>query len=543
VARAVTVIDASVLREVMSRFSEALEAHREEIDSLNVFPVPDGDTGTNMALTQRAVCEALAEAGDMELPEIGRLIGRGALMGARGNSGVILAQVLRGLCDRLCRAGGAGARDLAEALAQASDQARRAVARPVEGTVLTVLSTAAEAAREQGGGDGGPAAVADAALEAARSASKRTRDMLSELRAAGVVDAGGRGMVLLFDALAAAVGGGALTEGAGPQGPVGRKADVEPGTLEQRYEVTYLWEGPSDAIPELSRALNAAGDSVVVVGGDGLFKVHVHTNEAAAVQDVAVRVGSVRDVRVVDLQSEVAEQCVAGQARAVRAAEVLPAGMVAVVEGDGLAELFSSLGASVLPGGPENVPDVDDLVRAIDAVPAVHVLVLPNHRSVRSVAREAAVKSTKDASEVPAVSVPAGLSAAAAFNPVASPEENEHEMSEAAARTPSIEIQRATRDATARADAVEPSAWVVVLNGAVVEAGSDPVELVERRVASFRSPDHDHDYEILMLIVGRDATDGEAERFAAHLRDAVPWLRIEMHRGGQPHSYYLIGLE
>jgi fatty acid kinase len=535
----VTVIDSSKLREAMSTYAEALEAHREEIDSLNVFPVPDGDTGTNMALTQRTVCEALMAAEDMALPEVGRIVSRAALMGARGNSGVILAQALRGFCDRLCREQSADSRDLAEALTRASEEARSAVARPVEGTALTVLSGAAEAARDSWLAGEDPASMAGAALEGARRASDRTRDMLPELRAAGVVDAGGRGMVLLFDALSAALRGGELTEGVGPSGPVGRTTEAKPEALEQRYEVMYLWEGSDEALPGLTATLNDEGDSVVVVGGGGLFKVHVHTNRPDTVQAAGAAAGSVRDQRVVDLESEVAELCVAGQARAVRASERRASGLVAVTEGRGLAELFSSLGAAVVAGGPGNNPSVRELVRALEAMPAPFVLVLPNHPNVVPAAREAAAASVKDVAVVPARSIPAGLSAAAAFNPFAPGGENERSMLEAIGGSLAIEITVASRDATTHGGPVRKGDWLGLLDGEVAEFGSDPAELAAKMVARLRSEDH----EVLTLIVGADPSDEEAARLAEELRDAAPGLQVETHRGGQPRYHYLIGLE
>src|SRR5919201_5930642 len=205
----------------MSRFGEALDEHREEIDSLNVFPVRDGDTGTNLALTQRAVRESLEREPPGSLPEAGPAIARAALMGARGNSGVILAQFLRGFCDRLCRDDSAAAEDLVAALEQGVAEARRAVATPLGGTALTVLSEAAEAARTADGE--GLAHVALAALEGSRKASERTREALPELSAAGLVDAGGRGMVLFFDGMWSVLAGRARQEAVGPMGPVGRE--------------------------------------------------------------------------------------------------------------------------------------------------------------------------------------------------------------------------------------------------------------------------------------------------------------------------------
>jgi uncharacterized protein len=538
VARGVAAIDGGVFREVMVRFGEALEAHREEIDSLNVFPVPDGDTGTNLALTQRAVRDALEQAGSSDLRDAGRVVARAALMGARGNSGVILAQVLHGLSEGLGNSAAADARALAESLERASAEARRAVARPVEGTALTVLGDAAGAARRSQAAGSDLAATALAALEAARRASDRTHEMIPELSAAGVVDAGGRGMVLLFDAFAAVLGGGRLTEPVGPSGPVGRVQQAEPQPLRQRYEVVYLWEGSDERLPEISRALNELGDSVVVVGGSGLFKIHVHTN----VPDEAVAAagpGGAHDLQVVDLEAQVAEHCVAGQARAVRMAEQQAAALVAVSDGDGLAEIFRSLGAVVVRGGPGSNPAVGELVEAVEASPASSALILPNHPNVLPASERAARESSKDVRVIPTSSVVAGLSAAAAFNPMVPAQENEEPMRDVAKGFVHLEVTRAVRDAATPAGPVRRGDWLGLAGGDIVAAGRDPERIAVKLVANHRSPNH----EVLTLVLGVEASDDEAAGVEAALRESTSDLEIQVHRGGQPHHPYLIGLE
>ena len=523
-----TAIDAAVLLDVMSRFGDALEEHREELDSLNVFPVPDGDTGTNLALTQRAVREALEREPPRSLGDAGPAISRASLMGARGNSGVILAQFLRGFCDRLCANEAASAAAVAEALERGAEEARRAVATPVEGTALTVLSEAADGARDAGGGD--VTHVALAALEASRKGSERTREALPELREAGVVDAGGRGMVLFFDALWSVLAGRDRQEAVGPMGPVGRAERGAATAVLQKYEVMYLWEGPGDSVAELSRELEGLGDSVVVVGGGGLFKVHVHTNQSDAAPEAGSRRGSVRDVRVVDLEAEVSDQCVAGQARGVRAFDRQVSSLIAVADGDGVADLFASLGAAVVRGGFGEGFAADDLIRAIDSASGRSVLVLPNDADVLAAAGEAAESSPLDVGIVAARSISAGLAAAAAYNPVATREENERSMGEAieAARAGSI------RRATGAGDE-----WLGLVDGEAVEAGSEPAQVAARLVPRLRSPDH----EILTVIVGADPSERESERVLAALRDAASGMEVEVHHGGQPRDDFLIGLE
>jgi len=527
----------------MSRFARALEEHRDELDSLNVYPVPDGDTGTNLHLTQRSVLDAMAGLPDgVHLRDLGAAIARASLMGARGNSGVILAQVLRGLSERVGDAEAAGPAELAAALGRATEEAFRAVAHPKEGTVLTVLSEASGAAWGAAESGRGLGAVAEVALEAGRASLERTRQILPELRAAGVVDAGGKGIVLLLDAMASALAGHPMTEAVGPLGPVGHTQGDAFERPSFKYEVVYLLDAPDDRVPALTDRLSRLGDSVVVVGGGGMFKVHVHTDDPSAAVDEAAEAGRPRDVQVVDLEEQVAAQCVAGQARAVRIAEQQPAAVVAVADGDGLARIFRSLGALVVPGGAGRTPSAGELVEAVEAAPAGSVLLLPNHRDVLPAAEQAAGASRKDVRVVPTRSIPEGLAAAAAFNPTATPEENEKEMDSAADGSSTGEITRDARDA-GDADAAEGSVgagrWLGVADGRVRVTGDAAAEVAVRLARELRAGGH----EILTLIVGKDLSDQEAAAVEEALRGAAPNLLVEVHRGGQPHPAYLIGLE
>jgi DAK2 domain fusion protein YloV len=481
--------------------------------------------------------------------EIGRLdgddpeafaeaVGRAALMGARGNSGVILAQVLRGLVDTLWHAESAGAAGspLAAGLRAASDEARRAVARPVEGTVLSVLEDAAAAAEAR---DGDAATVAESAFGAAEASLDRTREVLPELRSAGVVDAGGRGILLLFDALASVLGGHAMTVDVGPGGPVGhQEADVE-GPLEFRFEVMYLLHGDDALVPALSDRLAAIGDSVVVVGGGGLYKVHVHTNDPDLAVEAATEAGRTQDVRVADLEGQVAEQCAAGQARAVRVAERQAVAMVAVADGDGLAALFRSLGAVVVPRGPGNDPSVRELLDAIEAAPAPAVVVLPGHPDVVPAAERAARESAKEVRVVPTSSIPEGLSAAAAFNPLGTLDDAGRAMEHAAGGVAAGAVTRAARDASTPAGDVAPGDWLGLVDGEVVAVGDAPVAVVVELVTRLRRESD----EILTVLWGADATEGEVERLRGALAGEFYGLEVEIHRGDQPGFPFLLGLE
>lgn len=554
----------------MALYAQALERFRPELDSLNVFPVPDGDTGTNLLHTQRAVVEALGGLADVDsLARVAEAIARASLLGARGNSGVILSQVLRAACDRLPPEGASGP-GLATALAGAAAEARRAVAAPKDGTMLSVLDDAAVAASETSGGepgDDGAARVAGEALHAARESLLQTREILPELRAAGVVDAGAKGIVLLLDALHAALTGGELSEPAGPMGPLGpagareAAADAAAGrrdpvdTLEPlepfEHEVQFLLAAREDAIPALRRDLASTGGSLAVVGGGGLYNVHVHTNAPDRVLESARRAGDPREVSVVSLAEQVAG-CANGGAREVQIPPRACA-LVAVAQGHGLANAFCSLGADVVEGGPGNNPSVGDLLAALEGVSAGALVLLPNHPNIVPAAERAAQASSKDVRVVPSRSIPAGLAAATAFDPAVGASANEKAACEAVSRTRSGDVVRAVRDADTPVGRVEAGDWLGTAEGRpVVHVRADEPGAAGRAgtlvVRTLLGPASGRlatpeDAEVLTLVVGAGPADEEVDAVVAALRAGVPQLRVDVVRGGQPTHPYLIGVE
>jgi hypothetical protein len=544
-------IDAATLREVMARYAEALRTHRDEIDSLNIFPVPDGDTGTNMLLTQEAVRTAAEEAGE-DLAAMGEAISRAALMAARGNSGVILSQVLRGFCARLCRAEAPGPRDLAEALVEASDEAFRAVAHPVEGTMLSVLRDAAAAGRAVAENAEEPAAVATEALAAAQESLERTPEQLPDLRAAGVVDAGGKGIVLLMDAIVSVLTDSGLSVEVGELGPVGHEEGLVDDDVRSSYgyEVQYLLETADDAVAGLRVRLESLGDSLVIVGGDGLYNVHLHTDDPDVAVQVAHEEGEAQSVSVVSLTDQVAERCLAGQARAVRVAEQpeammvdgeeeAPVAVVAVTPAEGIARLFRSLGALTVRGGPGRNPSVAELLGAIEETRAQSVLLLPNHKNVVPAAEQAARAAGRPVHVVATRSVHEGLAAATAFNPTVGAGENLRGAEEAVAGVVSAEVARAVRAAETPAGRVLEGQFLGITNGEVHTIGDDPGGIARELIGQLVTERH----EVLTLLSGSDVTNVEAETLAGSLREAFPNLEVELHEGGQANYPYLIGLE
>ncbi|HEX3795784.1 MAG TPA: DAK2 domain-containing protein [Acidimicrobiales bacterium] len=549
------VLGADDLRAVMGGFRDALRMHQGDINRLNVYPVPDGDTGTNMALTLEAVVAELEGVADgATLAEVCKAIGHGSLMGARGNSGVILSQLLRGMTERIGAAehGKAGPAELADALAHASDLARRAVVRPVEGTILTVASAAAEGAAA--GGDT-LVGVIETAHETAADALARTPEMLPVLKQAGVVDAGGTGFLLLLDAFWLVVDGRPLPEPSGISTPIdyeglgaasggsGEEGGHDVGDL--RYEVMYLLYAPDDSIEAFKEVWAGIGDSIVVVGGDGLWNCHIHTDDIGAAIEAAVDAGRPQRIRVTDLAEQVEEE------RWVRDAGVgavpEPAGpppatsVVAVVTGDGIGRIFRSLGVHhQVVGGQSMNPSTADLVKVVEAVGSEDVVILPNNKNIRPVAEQVdALCDDKTVRVVATGSIVEGFAALLAYDPAADVATNVTTMSESAARVVPAEITRAVRDTTTDAGEVHDGDWIGVSRDGVISIGDSAVMATRVLLARLLEPQH----ELVTLIEGEGSKAGDTRQISEWLGEEYPEVALEVHHGGQPLYPYLLGIE
>jgi DAK2 domain fusion protein YloV len=516
------ILDAPSIVRAMALYARALERFRPEIDSLNVFPVADGDTGSNLLHTQRAVVAALEASGnDAGMRVVRETIATAALAGARGNSGVILSQVLRTLCA-VVPDDGADGPALAKALAEAAAAARRAVAEPKDGTVLTVLDGAAAAAQESATTSSSAGAALEAALSGARRALERTTDLLPELRDADVVDAGGKGAVLLLDALRAAVSGDELSEPSGPAGPVGHAADGLSATssLNFAYEVEFLLEVPEISdLGDLREALAFMGDSLAIVGGDALYRVHIHTDRPDAVLTTAEEVGTVRDASTRSLDEQVAD-CLGRAARAVQAGggggstETARWALVAVLEPSEVAEAIRSLGAII-------VEPASDYQRTAKRISEVLVSAPPRSAVVLVEAAHAHVLVADPRIEEQAAAVvsslPAAISAAAEFHPDAGPVANVIAMGAAArrCRTAELSAPQPSIDATAK------TVTELVVDLAAVAP----------------------DAEVLTVVAGADVPEEQLAAVTSALTRRFPELRIETLRGPRSSSTYQVGLE
>ena len=558
-------LGADDLRAVMAGYRDVLRLHQADINRLNVYPVPDGDTGTNMALTLEAVVAELegVHAG-ASLAEVCRAIGHGSLMGARGNSGVILSQLLRGMSERMGAAGtdGVGPELLVEAMTHAAELARKAVVRPVEGTILTVASAAADGAGQSSSSGSGLVGVVEGAKGEAADALARTPEMLPVLKQAGVVDAGGSGFVLLLDAFLLVLDGRPLPEPSGVSGPdlsalnggwaeggpAGEAPDGEYQVDDLRYEVMYLLAAPDDAIEAFKDVWAGIGDSIVVVGGDGLWNCHIHTNDIGAAIEAAIECGRPQRIRVTDLDEQVEEERwvrehvgAPGAGPAVEGAGPPPTtSVVAVVTGDGIGRIFRSLGVHhLVVGGQTMNPATADLVKAVEAVGSDDVVILPNNKNIRPVAEQVDALSSKTVRVVATGSIVEGFAALLAYDPAADAEANATAMAESAERVVPGEVTRAVRDSVTDAGEVRAGDFIGMSRDGVV-AIADNVVLCTRLLLG-RLLDDTH--ELVTLIEGEGSRVGDTRRIEEWLSEEYPEVALEVHHGGQPLYPYLLGIE
>ncbi len=532
------VLDGAALARVVASYRDALRAHQEELNRLNVYPVPDGDTGTNMTLTLESVCAELGSAERMD--DVCQAVAHGSLMGARGNSGVILSQILRGFAEVFADRQAVTTEDLVTALRRGADAAYDAVVRPVEGTILTVVRAAAEAAEATGAAG---ASSLDAVLErvdaAARDAVERTPDLLPVLKEAGVVDAGGRGFTLLLDAFLHVVDGRPLPEPEVVKTPAAVSAHQRGEDVTgMRYEVMYLLDATDETIPAFKEAWDALGDSIVVVGGEGVWNCHVHTNDVGAAIEVGVEAGRPSKIRVTDLLEQVEEERWVREAgdEAARDATPVTTAVVAVAMGNGVRRLLRSVGVqAIVAGGQSMNPSTAEILEAVEGVAAESVIVLPNNKNIVAVAEQVDGLTRRSVAVVPTHAVVAALAALVSYDPDADLETNRKAMTAAAERVRAGEVTQAVRDAAG----VHEGDWLALTeHGVCVRAGSAldaATQLVEHLA--------DDDSELVTVLVGADARGADTDRLRDQLGLARPDLELEVHEGQQPLYPYLIGVE
>jgi uncharacterized protein len=531
------VSDLEAIRRLAGPTAAALEASRERIDDLNVYPVPDGDTGTNLTLTVRAVKEALEQLSEADRERLAREIARAALMGARGNSGVILSQIVRGFAEVIGASATIDSPTLARAFRAASDAAYRAVREPVEGTMLTVIRELAEEAEARAAPDLPVGELLQALVQRGEDALARTPQYLQILREAGVVDAGGAGLLELVRGLTAAVTGEELPA-LPPQLEEVSLDAIHQELSRYRYCTLFVVEGDALDADALEAELERLGDSLMVVGDESALKVHVHTDDPGAALSLGVAQGVIDAVEIANMHHQT-------EAREARLLQALPdaqaSEVVAVVAGEGNARLARSLGASqIVEGGQSMNPSTAEILAAIESAAAPEVLVLPNNANVILSAEQAAAHAAKPVRVIPTRSIPAGIAALVAFDGSRGAEENAAEMEEAVAAVATGAVAIASRDVNLDGLAVRKGAYLGLAEGEPVAGGSEFDEVAQAVVERLLA-EHPPARSVLTILTGEDAP--ELNGLLARIGAGHPEVEVDVQEGGQPHYHLLLSAE
>ncbi len=515
-----------------------LGVYREQVNALNVYPVPDGDTGTNMHLTMQSVRRELDTCDEHNMASVARAISYGALLGARGNSGVILSQLLKGFAEAVRDRAEVDADTLARAFRAAQKAGYGAVMKPVEGTILTVARGVADGANGPHDRD-----TVDSVLEAALFEGQRlldqTPEMLPALKQAGVIDSGGQGYLYVVQGMLAALRGDAL-----PEAPeITSYAQEQFETEEFGYCTEFLMSDSTKAIEEIRSLVSPFGDSLLVVGAEGYVKGHIHTNEPDALLATVGRYGRMLKTKVEDMSEQHTEILGMAGAAARAEEEVAPSGLVAVASGYGLVKLFRSLGARIVSGGQTANPSVQDIVDAVRSVSAEKVLILPNNKNVLMAAEKAMELMEGRAVVVPTRTLGQGIGAALAFQPDADAEELRAAMEQAAARVTTFEVTRASRTTNITTkegvtlDIAEGDV-IGLKDDELVQAGGSPEESVMEMLGKSYAGQ-----EIITVFGGPQKTQEDLDALSERIGGEFPSAEVEAHLGGPDLYDYLVTME
>ncbi len=534
-----------------------LERNHRYVNSLNVFPVPDGDTGTNMLLTMRSAYKRVQNLEDLHAGRVAAALSQGALMGARGNSGVILSQIWRGMARSFEGKAILNAADVAQGFVDAADTAYKGVMKPVEGTILTVIREAANEARDAARKSDDLRFVLERSLERAQLALERTPELLPVLKQAGVVDSGGQGLVYILEGMLRYTTGDrvGLAEpepelAAPPLADLPAQARVAPvDGLEYPYDVQFILLGKSLDVPTVRARIDAMGDSTVVVGDEATIKVHVHVKDPGVPLSYGASLGEITDVVIENMQMQM-DEIIGAEPMLNPALAVInnhdvqlepdQVSVIAVAAGDGLADVFRSLGvANIVRGGQTNNPSTEEILQAVAEAPTNRVIILPNNKNIILAAESARDLSPKQVQVVPTRTVPQGICALFAYQPDGDLDEVAAAMSEAFPEVASGEITYVTRSVTLDGVEVKEGNYIGIANGRLCVAREQVDDVLEPVLEHMRVAER----ELVSVYYGQDVSTADAEAFAARIGQLHPAVEVELVNGGQPHYYYILGAE
>jgi hypothetical protein len=540
-------LDGQMLKSMTEGGLTWLRTNQQIVNSLNVFPVPDGDTGTNMTLTMQAACDEVGEAGDTNAGRVAKAIAHGALMGARGNSGVILSQLWRGFARSLDELPSIDTAALAQAFAMARDTAYKGVVHPVEGTILTVSKDVAEAAQELVGNPSTtPLEMLDQIVRAADASVQRTPDLLPVLREAGVVDSGGKGLYFLLEGMLRSVYGDPLDT---PLATVQPLSALELAAAGESIEPGQDWEvivdfrpGPPLDVEAFYRRLENMGTSIQVGEGEGIYRMHIHVPDQTQYVPVEYiqTLGTITKVSFENLMEQIGGAASGPASLKLTVPEPGQIAAVSVVPGPGIARVFASLGAaSIVEGGQTMNPSTQELLNAAETLPTDQVVLLPNNKNIVLTARQAAELSARHIRVVPSTSVPQGIAAMLALDPDGDLDSTAAAMQAAMQDIRSIELTIATRSVEIDGVNVETGQVIGLLDGRLVMAGND----LETTLQAVLEAADAGSAELITLYFGADLTTMKANQIGDRLRQIWSRQDIEVVEGRQPHYQLIVSLE
>ncbi|MBE7090382.1 MAG: DAK2 domain-containing protein [Clostridiales bacterium] len=542
-------INAILLRKMILSGSKMLEINRVAVDALNVFPVPDGDTGTNMSLTIQSAVKEVNACKTNNMSDIADAVARGALRGARGNSGVILSQIFRGLFQVMKEMDQVETKDFAKAMKVATEIAYGAVSKPKEGTILTVARLMSEFATANASKMKDFEVFLPAVIQAGEDALATTPELLPVLKKAGVVDAGGKGLLFVYKGMLKAMMGEEV-EGSAQQeeeaDAVEMATDAELADYASLDEIEFgycteffiinLYKKTTLAdIDKLREKLMAIGDSVIVIGDLEMVKVHVHTNTPGVALSHALELGELDRLKIENMLEQYR------QLLAKVEAEKKEQGMLAISAGAGLSDIFKSLNVDrVIEGGQTMNPSADDIASAVQRVNAEHVFVFPNNKNIILAAEQAkALVDNRRIHVVPTKNIPQGFAAALAFDPDADVEENVFNLLHAIDNVTAGQVTTAVRDANIDGHELKTGDIIGLDNKKILTKGDSVAEVTLALIEKLRTDDH----EIITLYSGQDVDQADAEALLDKVAEAYPDMEVDLHVGGQPLYYYFISLE
>ncbi|MDY3119290.1 MAG: DAK2 domain-containing protein [Peptoniphilus sp.] len=537
-------------KEALISASNYLEQNKERVNDLNVFPVPDGDTGTNMSKTIASAVKQVTASGTTDLSSLAGEMSRGALMGARGNSGVILSQLFRGFAEGLQGQKVINVTALAQAMKKASEMTYLAVMKPTEGTILTVGRESADFAVKHAKKYNDLILFAEAVLDCAKASLANTPNLLPVLKEAGVVDAGGQGLVFVMEGALKALKGEGILSGA-------EAADSQPNSTVQRHEIStddikfgycteFIVTTKSNHVEDLKKELIPRGDSLIVVGDDSMIKVHVHTNDPGLAIQSALHYGFLKDIKIDNMRLQHSERLFTdSEVKATREEENAPEkrktyGFVSICAGEGIEKIFRDVGVDYLvTGGQTMNPSTEDILAGIEKVQAEHIFILPNNSNIFLAAEAAAEISDKDVVVLKTRSIPEGINACIHFMPDKSVEENVEMMMQAIDDMTTGQVTYAVRDTEMDGIAIKKGDFIGLSGKKILAKGQSinetTIQTIEKMV--------DEDATFISLYAGEDVSEEDAEAMISALEDAFPDIDIEIMRGEQPIYYYLISVE